>query len=426
MIRFPLLAISAVALTSSKCLVAIAKSPVAKHSVVANNVKFPRPNRVDRLVTILLNPTLEIEQESEVMDEIETLPLADQLIAYRRLANTASNPEVVSASLQDLIYLHTSDAYRVLEKRLPGLPSYYQNLLISTLLVRSYLNIDKRLIEAMRPLTRKLLTAESGKDQQREFASAIGAATLVLAYSAQNEDKLLIRAALKKFPRASSIWLAAAQAKVIGKEEQELARKLIPDLNKPLIVIEKLPTRQPYDSELRSAIAIALAPYEKDFYNAVHLQSDRSFQEFGKSSDTEVMKMFWSKDSYNVFLYGANAEFISRLIFLNVPFDQNPVSQAIHYKSVLMRRSAYPVIADKYPDDFLKLAKAGRIDAGDPETFEALMAFFVSRHPQQKNQILEVISQARLLKGQKLLQEFGITALLGGGAYSFLGFYMQP
>lgn len=426
MVRFPLLFAAAVALTSNRCVAAPSTVPTSKRSALANKVKSPKPSRVDRLVATLLNPSLEIEQESAAMDEIGTLPHADQVKAYRRLANQASDPETVYPSIENLVDFHTFDAYRVLEKRLPGLPSYYQTLLIRDLLTISYLDFDKRLIEAARPLTRKLLTEKSGSESKREFASAVGAATLVLAYSAQNEDKLLIRAALKKFPRANSIWLAAAQAKVIGEEEQALARKLIPDLNKPLIGNERPSTRQPYDSELRCAVAIALAPYQKDFSDALHLQSDKDFQKFGKSSDVEAVKLFVSGDSYNAFLLATSWEYISKLKFLNVPFDQNPVSQAIHYKSVLLRRSVYAVIADKYPDDFLKLAKAGRIDVGDSETFEALLAFFVSRHPQQKNQILEIISQDRFSKGQKRLQELKVTALLNGGVYSFLGFYTQP
>lgn len=99
---------------------------------------------------------------------------------------------------------------------------------------------------------------------------------------------------------------------------------------------------------------------------------------------------------------------------LDVPFDKNPVKLLLNIENPFARRFAYPVLATRYPTQFLMELESGSIQKTYVEVessgeFVRLLDTFSFDFPERKVELNAIIPQSLIEKErQKYKTQFGV------------------
>jgi hypothetical protein len=387
--------------------------------------------RVRRVKNCILDWKSSGHEREKALNQFAALGLstAQKLPIFREIATASTDRYIAAAVIRALLSANDPTAFDILYKRMTWLDVHSLGVFVRDHVSR-YPFIDRRFLPIARYVVRKVVPLYTPENW--EYSSTADRSVVLLALNGEVADRPLIRMALHKMPYKSYTWLAASQAHALTDKERRLARKRLQNIQDAKFVFPKghPPTyRQMYiamDKVARKIsqylIRIALADKDEASAQLLRVQIQRFLARYGHLSGNAAMGAALNSREFEENSFPGNEDLMWQLRFMNVPFEENPISRCLDVKNPLIRRTAYIVVADRYPKVFFERLKQGKINVDEmeePQLIPILAIYCAIVHPEYSQQAKAAIPKGDRQKALDELQKSGISAVVGSEEKEF-------
>jgi hypothetical protein len=384
--------------------------------------------RVQRVKNRILDAKSTSEEREKALNQFSKMGLTtpQKLPFFREIAQRTTDKYIAGSVIKALVKADDPAGFEILTKRMTWL--YVEtvgDLCLEQL--QKYPLSDTRYYQLAEYVAQKVVTSANPKREM--FSQTNKGAFLLLALRGEEKDKTLIREALGKVPSAASLWLAACHAQALKEPERLLAKKELQRIAS-IKLDSFIKPDDAHNEELKLLlkyaqipVRIALSDVDKESSLFVRSQAERFLAKFGHLTADETI----SKATYSIYgnPYTEGEKMLYQLRFMNVPFEQNPISQCLDVKNELIRAQAYLVVADRYPQVIFDRLRDGKLNITDKELEDSgfvarLITFCGVKHPEHLQQSKDAISASDRKKALDELRKEGIYTF-GSDAGLFLG-----
>ena len=376
---------------------------------------------IDKTFKKLHDLTIPADQRYGAFQDIESWPSAQRDAAYVRLLDDPDNSTTAAIAL---IRSHFIDAGNLLASHMSKWSQHEKLQVLSEVLFELNIpNSDPTLLQVARTgLESALVTSQAATGGVKTTGGAIGEPdgitdsrtstvdfeALILSKGTDASDSALLHKAIALYPRSRGLWLALSKENALTPVERESARLVYSDPAERTIV--------------RGAAATALAPYTPEadrfvtgeLHDLLREYGDVDFASWWKKILLDAMSTPRSShpgEKLNRMRAVLNPFFLKLKILGDLRFSsassaQPLVFEAVQANNIAIADVAGLVAADRWPEEFLKLANPKKFDQGQYAGFLALIAI---RHPQLKPEVTLHLSAKEFKEASERVnsQQFG-------------------
>lgn len=298
---------------------------------------------------------------------------------------------------------------RVLEWSLPDQAAILGGVLSQT---EPWCREGHALLELPRKVLSAIIMNRPQTEKSQNAMKVVSVAVLCLSNYPTAEDRKLLQNTAKDYPGVSQVWLALAQSKNMGANEQALAKKVSAD---------------PKNGErTRMSAAVALAPFDKEAGAYVEKETRAFLARFGKKDWAAFVVELYTNSKQNKDVKKDAKEFdyfndhlflLGMIRFLHTPAAERlafDCTQSVNYE---IRELGGLIAVSRWPEKFLR---AGQGKFEPREEYPQLLAFLLLHHPEYAKKNLKQLTQPEVQKEVKKLRETGLPAWIASNV--FLGF----